>query len=183
MNNSICILLLILVIPLNDVAESTSVQNKTDYKSTNQEIDIRAQIDKELWKPIIKSVLESDFEAHAACYHPSAVLVMEMDNQSMTGKEWLESIKKDFEKPKDAPQDTYLKFRFDKRIYSSNTAFETGVYSYSAVDKNGIRGTNYTYFECLSVRENGKWQIIMENQKKKATVRDWENSGKAGEVE
>ncbi len=183
MKNSMCILLLILVIPLNDVAESTNLLNKTVYDSTNQEIDIRAQINKELWKPIIKSVLESDYETHAACYHLSAVVVMEMNNQSMTGKQWLENVKIDFEKQKDAPKTTYLKFRFDKRIYSSNTAFETGIYSYSAVDKNGIRRTNYTYFEGLSVRENGKWQIIMENQKKRATLRDWENSGKAGEVE
>ncbi len=183
MKNSMCILLLILVIPLNDAVENTSLLNKKVYDSTNQEIDYRAQINKELWKPIIKSVLESDYETHAACYHPSAVVVMEMDNQSMTGKQWLESVKIDFEKQKDAPKTTYLKFRFDKRIYSSNTAFETGVYSYSAVDENGERRTNYTYFESLSVRENGKWQIIMEHQKKRGTIEDWENSGKAGELE
>jgi hypothetical protein len=183
MKNSLCILLLILVIPLNDGAGSYSLFNKTIYDSTHQEIDYGAQIDKEIWKPIIKSVLESDYETHAACYHPSAVVVMEMNNQSMTGKQWLENVKIDFAKLKDAPKSTYLKLRFDKRIFSSNTAFETGVYSYSAIDENRIRRTSYTSFESLAVRENGNWQIIMEHQKERVTIKEWENSGIAGEVE
>jgi hypothetical protein len=144
---------------------------------------IISEIDNELWKPLIKSVYDADYELHESCYHPAAVMVFEMDNKSSSGKEWLEGrVKPGFAERKGKPKTTYLKMRFDKRIHNEESAFETGIFLFSRL-KDGIRMTSYIHFEFLITKENGKWELLMENQRKRGTLEDWKSLPKASEIE
>lgn len=151
--------------------------------SETNDAGIIFEIDNELWKPLIKSVYEADYTLHESCYHPAAVMVFEMNNKSSSGKEWLEGrVKPGFAERKGKPKTTYLKMRFDKRIHNKESAFETGIFLFSSI-KDGIRKTSYIHFEFLITKANGKWQLLMENQRKRGTLEDWESLPKASEIE
>ncbi len=51
--------------------------------SEKSAVDYSSQIDDEVWKPIIKSVFESDYELHVECYHKSCVVVVESGGKSI----------------------------------------------------------------------------------------------------
>ena len=151
--------------------------------SKTKDTEIISEIDNELWKPLIKSVYDADYTLHESCYHPAAVMVFEMNNKSSSGKEWLEGrVKPGFAERKGQPKTTYLKMRFDKRINNEVTAFETGIFLFSSI-KDGVRNTSYIHFEFLMTKENGKWELLMENQRKRGTLEDWESLPAISEIE
>lgn len=149
--------------------------------SNTEDPEIITDIDNELWIPLIKSVYDADFELHATCYHPSAVMVLEMNNKSMSRKKMLEGVKTGFDKRKGTPKTTYLKMRFEKRIHNEESGFETGIFLFSKI-KDGKIKTSYIHFEFLLTRENGKWELLMENQRKRGTLKDWEALPEVSEI-
>jgi len=137
-----------------------------------QDPEIIAQIDKELWKPLIESVNEADYPLHESCYHPSAVMVLEITGETMSGKQWLEGVKTGFEARKNQAKTTFIKMRFSKRLHDSVSGFETGIFLFSSI-RDGQRNNRYIKFEFLLTRENGKWQLLLENQQERMTEEDW----------
>lgn len=144
--------------------------------------NIAAQIDQEIWIPLVESVRTADFEMHAATYHPSAVVVFTNKDSTISGRQFLANIKPDFEKRQGGPEDTILKFRFNRRIDNEDTAFETGIFAFSTLDENGDWQTAYRTLEALLIRENGKWLMLMEHQDM-ADEADWNEAGSAGRIE
>ena len=147
-----------------------------------QDPEIIAQIDKELWKPLIESVYEADYPLHESCYHPSAVMVLEISGKTMSGKQWLEGVKAGFEERKNQENTTFLKMRFSKRLHDSVSGYETGIFLFSSI-RDGERKNAYIKFEFLLTRENGKWQLLLENQQERLTKEDWNALDAATEIE
>jgi hypothetical protein len=147
----------------------------------SQDPEILAQIDKELWKPLIESVYEADYPLHESCYHPSAVMVVEISGKTMSGKQWLEGVKTGFEERKNQAKTTFLKMRFSKRLHDSVSGYETGIFLFSSI-RDGERKNAYIKFEFLLTRENGKWQLLLENQQERLTEEDWNALDAASEI-
>jgi len=148
----------------------------------SQDPAIIAQIDKELWKPLIESVYEADYPLHESCYHPSAVMVLEIGGETMSGKQWLEGVKAGFEERKMQAKTTFIKMRFSKRLHDSVSGYETGIFLFSNI-RDGERTNKYIKFEFLLTRENGKWQLLLENQQERLTEEDWNALDAATEIE
>ena len=147
-----------------------------------QDPAIIAQIDKELWKPLIESVYEADYPLHESCYHPSAVMVLEITGKTMSGKQWLEGVKAGFEERKTEAKTTFLKMRFSKRLHDPVSGYETGIFLFSSI-RDGERRNAYIKFQFLLTRENGKWQLLLENQQERMTEEDWNALDAATEIE
>lgn len=171
-------LTLSVILILTVFSTSTTVAKE----KSSQDPAILAQIDKELWKPLIESVYEADYPLHESCYHPSAVMVLEISGKTMSGKQWLEGVKAGFEERKMQAKTTFLKMRFSKRLHDSVSGYETGIFLFSNI-RDGKRNNAYIKFEFLLTRENGKWQLLLENQQERLTQEDWNTLDAATEIE
>ncbi len=160
---------------------SFSTSTAASKEKSSQDPAIIAQIDKELWKPLMESVYEANYPLHESCYHPSAVMVLEIGDKTMSGKQWLEGVKAGFEERKNQAKTTFLKMRFSKRLHDSVSGYETGIFLFSRV-QDGERKNAYIKFEFLLTRENGKWQLLLENQQERLTEEDWNALDAATEI-
>jgi hypothetical protein len=55
----------------------------------------------------------------------------------------------------------------------ADTAHETGIFFYTSESAAGKRA-DYIHLEALLVKQNGKWLVLMEYQKSKATKEEWD---------
>ncbi|NQZ80229.1 MAG: hypothetical protein HRT52_04355 [Colwellia sp.] len=124
-----------------------------------------------LYRTIIETVQEVDFERMGSTYHPDAVIVT--SKKSTPIKSVLKRWKKEGEQLEKDGGFARVKFRFLKRIVNETTSFESGIYRYSMVDKLGTEQVFYAHFEDLNVKKDGKWLTIMEHQTKSATEQEW----------
>jgi serine-type D-Ala-D-Ala carboxypeptidase/endopeptidase len=136
-----------------------------------------AEIDKTFWAEVSRAVKEGDFEGYKATCHENAVLVTtsgkNKESYPMTAA--LARWKQGFTNTKDGKQMDNVSFRFSQRIGDEKTAHETGIFYFRSHDPQGkLLSEGYTHMEALLVKYNGKWQILMEYQKAKATKEDWD---------
>lgn len=145
--------------------------------------EVTDQIDKQIWIPVMESVREADYDQHAATFHPSAIMVFEMDSRTMLASEFLKNVKTGFAKRKGGPKTTTVQFRFNQRLHDECTAFESGVFLFRSPDKEGVVKDHYIHFEFLLIYENGRWLTLMEKQKQRVTITEWNAAGTAGRIE
>jgi ketosteroid isomerase-like protein len=66
-----------------------------------------------------------------------------------------------------------VEFRFTSRQSDAESAFETGVFKYTVIDKSGRSTPSYRRLESLMVKHQGKWRIVMERQLEAVTEATW----------
>jgi len=127
----------------------------------------------DLWAEVSRTVEEGDFEGYAAVYHPDAVVVFGASNMSLSIADALAGWKSGFEDTKAGKVTASVEFRFSKRLTSATTAHETGIFHYQALSADGTSGA-MVHFTALSVKKDGQWLMVMENQKDLATQEEWD---------
>lgn len=125
------------------------------------------------WADVSRSVKEGDFEGYAATCHPQGVLVSEAKQSSYPLAKALAGWKQGFLDTKSGKMKAGVEFRFANRIGDETTSHETGIFRYATVDDNGVETPALIHFAALLVKTNGKWQVLMEHQKTKATEEEW----------
>lgn len=130
-----------------------------------------AVIDADVWKPIAASVVNDDIGAMGRTYHPDAVLVSNDGTRSIASA--LAGWGKDMVANKAKGTRATVEFRFTKRQDDTETAFETGVFKYTVIDKAGVSTPSYRRLEALLVKRQGKWRIVMERQLEAVTEATW----------
>jgi len=125
-----------------------------------------------LYHEIIRTVVEVDFKAMAAAYHPDAVLVT--SKASMPIGVVMQKWKEEGEKFHKEGGIATVSFRFSDRKISETTAFETGIFRYSTTDKDGTVKTFLSHFQDLNVKKNDQWLTILEHQLSAATEAEWD---------
>ncbi|GLX78603.1 hypothetical protein tinsulaeT_19430 [Thalassotalea insulae] len=121
-----------------------------------------------MYRALIKSVDVNDFDLMAAQYHRDAVLVSKKKTEliSQSFKRW----RADGKKIAQSGGKAELRMRFNNRVINDDSAYETGIYHYRKLDKNGkVTFEYYMSFADLNVKVNGNWQIIMERNVEKST--------------
>ena len=129
------------------------------------------EIDRDVWSVISLTVAESDIEGMAATYHPDAVLVG--DSGTVPIAEQLAKWGRDMEEAKQGGTSASVSFRFTSRQDGKTTAFETGIFKYTATALSGEETSYYVPFEQLLVKKGGKWLILMERQLEAADDAAW----------
>lgn len=145
------------------VLQTLTVQAKS-VDSATKETDI-------LYKTLIQSVVQFNFDLMASTYHQDAVLVTPKKTTAISNalKRW----RNEGLKLKDQGGSATLSFRFSSRVINNTTAFEKGIYRYSTISKEGIETVYYAHFEDLNVKKGNTWLTLMENQTQKATLKEW----------
>jgi hypothetical protein len=125
------------------------------------------------WAEVSRAVKEGDFEGYKATCHEAGVLVSGIRENSQPLSEALARWKKDFVATKSGEIKASVEFGFSQRVGDRTTAHETGIFRYRVVDSAGKSKTEYIHFQGLLVKKSGKWKILMEYQKSKASLEEW----------
>lgn len=125
----------------------------------------------ELYREIIRTVIEADFDGMAATYHPDAVLVSRERTTAISEQipRWREAG----EAFANAGGRATVAFRFSSRVSGDVSAFDAGIFRYAQITAEGKETASYLFFENLSVTKHGRWLTMMERQKELATEADW----------
>ena len=126
------------------------------------------------WAEVSRSVNQGDFQAYKATCHPKAVLVSGTKQLSYPLAQALNRWKTEFDDTKAGEIKASVEFRFSHRFGDTQTAHESGVFLYTQKKKNAEAIQEYIAFEILLIKENGKWQTLMEYQIKAVPKEAWD---------
>ncbi len=129
------------------------------------------------WAEVSRAVGEGDFNAYEATCHPEGVLVSGVKKSSSPLSDALARWKKEFTATKSGEMKASVAFRFSQRLGDDTTAHETGIFLYSSVGPDGKPNQEYIHFEVLLVKKGGHWKTLMEYQKSKASLAEWDALG------
>ena len=125
------------------------------------------------WAEVSRSVGEGDFEAYEASCHSEGVLVSGVKKSCSPLSVALARWKKEFTATKSGEMKASVAFRFSQRLGDETTAHETGIFLYSSTGPDGKPIQEYIHFEVLLVKKGGHWKTLMEYQKSKASLEEW----------
>ena len=125
------------------------------------------------WAEVSRTVAEGDFEGYSAAYHPDAVLVFASNNQSVPLQQALAGWKPGFDQTANGDMTASVSFRFSQRLVSETTAWEKGIFNYQSESDQGAGGA-MVHFTALSIKKDGRWLMLMENQMSEATQAEWD---------
>jgi len=115
-----------------------------------------------LFNEIQRTVAEVDFAGMAAAYHADAVLVSAKTTSAIS--DVMPLWKASGEKLQSEGQQASVAFRFSSRQQDSTSAFDSGIFRYATVGKDGVEKVAFVHFENLAVFRHGRWQTLMERQ-------------------
>lgn len=125
------------------------------------------------WAVVSRTVREGDFEGYKATCHGDGVLVSGVRKTSEPLTKAFERWKQEFADTKAGKIKASVEFRFSQRLGDDTTALETGIFLYTSIGTDGHEKKEYIHFEELLVKRDG-WKGLMEYQKSKATLEEWE---------
>jgi len=125
------------------------------------------------WDASERSVVEGDFDAYAALYHPDAVLVMGAEGTSVPIAAALAGWKSLFDDTREGRMAADLEVRIEDRMTSPTTSHETGIFRYVSHPVGGEPDVGLVHFEALLVKGDEGWRWVMEYQKGPATPAEW----------
>ena len=130
------------------------------------------EIDRDIWSVFVATVAADDIAGMGRAYFPDAVLVS--PNGTRPIKDTLERWGRDMAAAKAKGSKATVEFRFSRRQDDTTTAFETGIFKYTVIEKSGASNSKFYPFEQLLAKTNGKWRVLMERQFAEVTQDAWE---------
>jgi ketosteroid isomerase-like protein len=135
-----------------------------------------AEIDREIWSVLSATVASDDIAGMGRVYFPDAVLVSPKETRSI--KETLDRWGRDMVAAKAKGNRATVEFRFSRRQDDAITAFESGLFKYTVIEKSGASNSKYYPFEMLLAKSGGKWLVLMERQFAEVTQGEWDKLSK-----
>ena len=130
------------------------------------------EIDTDVWSVFVATVATDDIIGMGRVYFPDAVLVTPRGTTPI--KETLERWGRDMAAAKAKGNRATVEFRFSRRQDDATTAFETGIFKYTVIEKSGASNPKFYPFEQLMAKTNGKWRVLMERQFAEVTQDAWD---------
>lgn len=126
------------------------------------------------WNRVSQAVRQGDFESYRQTCHPLGVLVSGNKRMSQPLTAALARWKQEFVDTQSGAMKAQVDFRFSRRMGDATTAHETGIFRYESQRKGEEPKVEFVRLEALLLKENGRWQIMMEHQRESATEADWQ---------
>jgi hypothetical protein len=133
-------------------------------------------IDRDVWSVFVATVANDDIVRMGEAYFPNAVVVTPGGTSPI--KETLDRWGRDMVAAKAKGNKATVEFRFSRRQDDAATAFESGIFKYTVIDKSGARTPKFYPFEALLGKTNGKWRVLMERQFAEVTQAEWDKLAK-----
>lgn len=179
MNKALFIISTILTVSIGSTKATTTLQSSTTKIQTAQDSTRLAELD-QYWDQLAKTVIEGDYEGYGALYHEDAVVVFTggENKTSVPIAKALAGWKQGFLDTKAGKRHDKVEFRMSQRIGDETTAHETGLFLFTSMDRDGnILSKGVTHLEMLLVKKGNEWLAVMEYQKSKGTMEEWEALG------
>jgi len=158
--------------PKTDVAAETAAPAPVGNPTPAAAAPSSAEIDKEIWTTFVTTVAADDIVGMGQAYFPEAVLVTPRGTAAI--KDTLERWGRDMVANKAKGSRAAVEFRFSQRQDGDTTAFESGIFKYTVIDKSGAATPKYYPFEQLLAKSDGKWRVLMERQFAEVTQAEWD---------
>ena len=129
-------------------------------------------IDIDVWSVFVATEAADDIVRMGEVYFPNAVLVTPRGTKPI--KEALEGWGRDMVAAKAKGNRATVEFRFARRQDDTTTAFETGMFKYTVIEKSGASSSKFYPFEQLMAKTNGTWRVLMERQFAEVTQDSWD---------
>jgi ketosteroid isomerase-like protein len=126
------------------------------------------------WAEVSRTVQAGDFQGYVATCHDEGVLVSGTNGKCHPLAQALARWKREFDATKAGTRTSSVSFRFSKRLGDETTAHESGIFLYSWSNAEGKVTNEYIHFEALLRKQPTGWKILMEYQKSKASVDEWD---------
>ena len=126
------------------------------------------------WAEVSRCVKEGDFEGYTKTIHKDGVIVAGKSKKCYPLADALKKWKVEFDDTKAGTRKSSAEVRWSQRLGDATTAHETGILLYKAKTKEGKDVEAYIIFEGLLLKQDGRWQIIMEYQKGPSSKEEWE---------
>ena len=133
-------------------------------------------IDRDVWSVLATTVASDDIVRMGETYFPNAVVVTPSGTSPI--KDMLDRWGKDMVAARAKGNSAAVEFRFSHRQDDVATAFESGIFKYTVIDKSGTRTSKFYPFEALLGKSAGKWRVLMERQFAEVTLAAWEKLAK-----
>ncbi len=130
------------------------------------------ELDREIWSVLSATVANDDIVGMGRVYFPDAVLVSPRATTAI--KETLERWGSDMVAAKAKGNRANVEFRFTQRLDNATTAFDSGLFKYTVIEKSGASSSKYHPFEILLAKTSGKWLILMERQFAEVSQDAWD---------
>ncbi|MGE3343306.1 MAG: hypothetical protein AB7L71_07705 [Vicinamibacterales bacterium] len=121
---------------------------------------------------LVATVASDDIAGMGRLYLPDAVLVSPKATAPI--KDTLERWGRDMIAAKAKGNRATVEFRFTQRLDNATTAFDSGLFKYTVIEKSGASRSNYYPFEMLLAKVNGQWRILMERQFAEVSQAEWD---------
>jgi ketosteroid isomerase-like protein len=127
------------------------------------------------WTEISRTLEMGDFDGYRSLYHPDAILVDGIKQESYPIAKALKGWEQGFIDTRSGKMTAHVEARFSQRLFDATTANEKGIFYYYSVENEGLRNDVYVHFETLWVKKDGKWLMMMEYQISEASPNEWES--------
>lgn len=126
------------------------------------------------WAEVSRSVGSGDFGAYVATCHPKGVLISGSKEKCYPLSQALARWEQDFIDTREGKVEVRVEFRFSRRLGDATTAHETGMFAYTSQKPGEEPKTDYVHLVALLLKEEARWQIVMEQQESVGTKEEWE---------
>jgi len=149
--------LLTLTLPASAAADTTRLAKLDEY-----------------WATVSKAVRIGDFALYESTCHPEGVLVSGIRKECYPLSRALARWKKEFDDTAAGIRTSDVAFRFSQRWGDATTAYETGMFLYTATLADGTQIKEFIHLEAMLLLVDGRWLVMMEYQKAVGTEAEWQ---------
>lgn len=138
--------------------------------SAQSQAELSRELDA-LWAEVSRTVSAGDAVGYGVLYHPDAVVVTSGGTQLIT--QALAGWNQGFMDTAAGRMRAGVEFRITERRAAPGSAFDIGIFRYVSQSPGGQESVAMVHFEALMVKKDGRWLMIMENQKHVAAEAEW----------
>ncbi len=121
---------------------------------------IEKQVNKQVWKPFVKSMAESDFKTYNDLHTDDVLRISERGIK--IGKEYKDSNKSSMEYTAGTAIKQNIEFWFEHRVYSGDVGYEVGYYKITVNMPDQDPKYYYARFHVVLRKEKGRWKIAQD---------------------
>ena len=138
------------------------------------------EVKKDVWVPFLESYRDLDINQMLSIQDPNMTRVSIDKNAVRTAESYFENLKKFFNNMKVAGYKMNIEYSIISTAVSEDKVYQRGYYSVNikAKDAEDYRSTGYSQFTVLLTKQNGKWKISLDADRKvDITKEDFEKKG------
>jgi ketosteroid isomerase-like protein len=140
---------------------------------TPTKVDLLKEINRDIWLPFMEAYATNNAEKYLALHAKDFIRGIGDQNIVTDLQGYGEGSKQMFKNAKESGAKFKIDFRFLKRIANAQSAYEIGIYQFTAINPKGEVQNYYGKFHVVSRKENNVWKILVDyDSSENATINE-----------